>query len=72
MIYMYKTLRIHTFIHICCIHIYLYICYRVSHDRFILYKSASTANVYCSYRNRYSINTLPLSDALEWNAFSKY
>ena len=25
MIYMYKTLRIHTFIHICCIHIYLYI-----------------------------------------------
>ena len=25
MIYMYKTLRIHTFIHICCMHIYLYI-----------------------------------------------
>ena len=52
--------------------IHVYICYRVSHDRFRLYKSASTANVYCSYRNRYSINTLPLSDALEWNAFSKY
>ena len=43
----------------------------MSHDRFILlYKSASTANVFCSYRNRYSINTLPLSDALEWNAFT--
>ena len=30
MIYMYKTVRIHTFIHICCLHIYIYIYSRSS------------------------------------------